>query len=302
MTWSEDTLKKLSHCEACPRKCGADRANGQIGACGASLDVSIARAAPMFWEEPCISGKNGSGAVFFCGCPVKCVFCQNSEISNGANGRALDFDALCEVVLRLQNAGVHNLNFVTPTHYSFQLRDVLKALQPSVPVVWNCGGYESVETLKALSGLVDVYLADYKFDQSAKGLCSCADYGEIVEPAIQEMLSQVGSPRFDDEGMMQSGLILRHLILPGRTGMSKRILERLALLVPLDTPISLMSQYFPAGKAKDIKGLNRKITEAEYSRVMDYMLALGFTNGYFQDISSADSGFVPDFDLTGVLE
>ena len=116
MTWSEDTLKKLSHCEACPRKCGADRANGQIGACGASLDVSIARAAPMFWEEPCISGKNGSGAVFFCGCPVKCVFCQNSEISNGANGRALDFDALCEVVLRLQNAGVPNLNFVTPTH------------------------------------------------------------------------------------------------------------------------------------------------------------------------------------------
>ena len=302
MPWSEDTIKSLSHCNACPRRCGVDRANGQTGACGASLSVSVARAAPMFWEEPCISGKRGSGAVFFCGCPVKCVFCQNSEISNGGKGIELGFEELCDLVKRLISTGVHNLNFVTPTHYALQLRDVLEAVKPEIPVVWNCGGYESVETLQKLSGLVDIYLADYKFDIAENRLCACTNYSEIVEPAICEMFSQVGKARFDAEDMMTSGLILRHLVLPGRTGMSKRILDRISALVPLDTPISLMSQYFPAGKAKDIKGLNRRISEAEYSRVTDYMLALGFTNGYFQDISSADSGFVPDFDLTGVTE
>ncbi|MBQ1223587.1 MAG: radical SAM protein [Oscillospiraceae bacterium] len=302
MPWSEDTIKSLSRCNACPRKCGANRANGQMGACGATLSVRVARAAPMFWEEPCISGKRGSGAVFFCGCPVKCVFCQNSEISNGENGVELDFDGLCGLLRRLISTGVHNLNFVTPTHYALQLRDVLETVKPDIPVVWNCGGYESAETLKKLSGLVDIYLADYKFDKTENGLCACKDYADVVEPAISEMFAQVGRANFDEDGMMTSGLILRHLVLPGRTGMSKRILERISALVPLDTPVSLMSQYFPAGKAKEIKGLNRRISEAEYKRATDYMLALGFTNGYFQDISSADSGFVPDFDLTGVLE
>ena len=302
MSWSEDTLKTLSRCSACPRRCGADRANGQIGACGAGLDFRVARAAPMFWEEPCISGERGSGAVFFCGCPVKCVFCQNSEISNGENGKEIGFDELCETLVRLEKLGVHNLNFVTPTHYSLQLRDVLTAVKPKIPVVWNCGGYESVETLKKLFGLVDIYLADYKFDSGAKGLCEAEDYADVVEPAIREMFSQVGCARLDCDGMMLSGLLLRHLVLPGRTSMSKRIIERIAVLVPSDTLISLMSQYFPAGKAKEIKGLNRTLSEAEYARVSDYMLALGFSNGYFQDISSADSGFVPDFDLTGVTE
>ncbi|MBR4940460.1 MAG: radical SAM protein [Clostridia bacterium] len=195
---------------------------------------------------------------------------------------------------------MHNINLVTPTHYSLQIRDVLSVLKPAIPVVWNCGGYERVETLKQLNGLVDIYLADYKFDGSAKGLCGCVDYFEAVEPAIAEMRDQVGSHRFDTEGMMTRGLMIRHLVLPGRSGMSKRILDRLAELVPFDTPISLMSQYFPAGKAVNIKGLDRRITEREYSRVTDYMLALGFTNGFFQDIASADAGFVPDFDLTGL--
>ena len=200
----------------------------------------------------------------------------------------------------MASSGVHNLNFVTPTHYALQLRDVLRAVKPKIPVVWNCGGYESVETLKKLSGLVDIYLADYKFGESAGEFCSCGDYQSAVEPALKEMLSQVGSAEFDADGIMTKGLMVRHLVLPGRTAMSKRVLERLTDIIPLDTPISLMSQYFPAHKALRIKGLDRKITQREYSRVCDYMLALGFTNGYFQDISSADSGFVPDFDLTGL--
>ena len=301
MSWSEDTMKTLSCCSVCPRKCGAERIVGQTGACGASFKVKVARAAPMFWEEPCISGERGSGAVFFCGCPVHCVFCQNSEISGGENGRELGFDELCVLVDRLARSGVHNLNFVTPTHYALQLRDVLAEVKPQIPVVWNCGGYESVETLKKLSGLVDIYLADYKFDDSTSLLCDCADYPKVVEPAISEMLSQVGCAKFDGEGMMTSGLVLRHLVLPGRTAVSKRILERIAGLVPLDTPISLMSQYFPAGRAAEIKGLDRRVTEREYSRVADYMFALGFTRGYLQDVSSAKEEYVPDFDLTGVI-
>ncbi len=300
MNWSCDTRNSLAHCEVCPRKCGANRAAGQIGACGAGLEVSVARAAPMFWEEPCISGEKGSGAVFFCGCPVKCVFCQNSGISGGQGGRELDFDGLCEVISRLAGSGVHNINLVTPTHYSLQIRDVLAYLKLDIPVVWNCGGYESVGTLKKLSGLVDVYLADYKFDSQNSNLCACPDYELAVEPAIKEMQAQVGMAKFDRAGIINRGLIVRHLVLPGRTSMSKRILDRLYELVPLDTPISLMSQYFPAGRAEKIKGLDRKITQREYSRVTDYMLALGFTSGYFQDIASADAGFVPDFDLTGL--
>lgn len=300
MNWSADTISAMTRCEVCPRKCGADRANGMIGACGGGLDVSVARAAPMFWEEPCISGERGSGAVFFCGCPVKCVFCQNSEISGGKGGKDLDADGLCEVIEKLADSGVHNINLVTPTHYSLQLRDVLSRISLKIPVVWNCGGYERVETLKKLSGLVDVYLADFKFDSSGASLCACGDYEDIAEKAIGEMLSQVGVGSEGADGMMSRGLLVRHLVLPGRTAMSKRILDRLSSLVPPETPISLMSQYFPAGRARDIRGLDRHLTEREYARVTDYMLALGFTKGYFQDIASADSSFVPDFDGTGV--
>lgn len=300
MNWSSDTLSSLSHCEACPRKCGADRANGQKGACGGGLGVSVARAAPMFWEEPCISGERGSGAVFFCGCPVKCVFCQNSAISSGEGGKELDLDGLCELLERLSDSGVHNLNLVTPTHYSLQIRDALERIPKKLPVVWNCGGYESVQTLGKLRGLVDVYLADCKFDSADSGLCACPDYEEVCFAAIEEMLSQVGPARPDGEETVTKGLMLRHLVLPGRTASSKRLLERLSAAVPHDTPISVMSQYFPAGRAKSIKGLDRRLTAREYGRVTDFALALGFTKGYFQDMTSADGAFVPDFDLTGL--
>ncbi len=302
MDWSEETKKALSHCCVCPRKCGADRTHGQRGACGAGLSVSVARAAPMFWEEPCISGSRGSGAVFFCGCPVKCVFCQNSAISGGDGGLELDADGLCRVMRGLLEKGVHNLNLVTPTHYSLQIRDVLAVLKPEVPVVWNCGGYESAETLSKLRGLVDIYLADYKFDSSGEGLCACRGYEEAVLAALPEMLAQTGRAEYSEDGLMTRGLIVRHLVLPGRTGMTKRILKKLSETVPPETPVSLMSQYFPAGRAAEIKGLDRKVSGREYARALDCLLALGFTNGYTQEASSAESSYVPEFDLTGVKE
>ncbi len=304
MDWSEDTRAALSHCTACPRRCGADRTGGAVGACGGGLDVRVARAAPLFWEEPCISGVRGSGAVFFCGCPVRCVFCQNSEISlSRSAGAALDADGLLAVFRRLLDTGVHSLDLVTPTHYALQLRDVLTALKPDVPVIWNCGGYESPGTLEKLAGLVDVYLTDFKFDAASAGtLCAAADYEDAAAAALAVMAAQTGPARFGADGLIRSGTMVRHLVLPGRTGMTRRVLERVARIVPPDTPLSLMSQYVPAGPAAGIRGLDRTVTAAEYRRAVEILLALGFENGYTQELTSAESGFVPAFDLTGVVE
>ena len=302
MDWSDDTYQKLSRCEICPRRCGADRANGETGLCGASLNVTVARAAPHFWEEPCISGVKGSGAVFFCGCPLKCVFCQNDAISHGGRGKALGFDALCETLYGLIRSGVHNLNLVTPTHYSCQIRDVLRAMKPDIPVIFNCGGYERVETLASLDGLVDVYLPDFKYPSAdyAKTLCARADYTEAALPALAEMQRQVGCARLDENGLIRSGLIIRHLVLPGRTAMSKKVLDIIKANFTAETMISLMGQYIPAGPARNIKGLDRKVSKAEYDRVAQYLCDLGFENGYLQEGASADGVYVPAFDLCGV--
>ena len=300
MPWSDETKEALSHCEMCPRKCGADRLHGAHGACGAGLNLKTARAAALFCEEPCFSGASGSGAVFLSGCPVRCIFCQNSDISFGNYGEETDFDSSCEMIENLLSSGVVNLNFVSPTQYSFQIRDILAALKPGVPVIWNTGGYESVDTLKKLEPYIDIYLADFKFDKANETLCGAPSYYDRVLEAIPEMVRQKGNLVCDENGLAVKGVLIRHLVLPGRTKMTANIFNALSEQIPTEIPVSLMSQYFPTYRAKVWKGMDRKITEREYDRALGYLLQSGFKNGYAQDLSSAVESYVPDFDLTGI--
>ena len=306
MDWSEQTIQAMNHCVSCPRRCGADRANGQIGVCGAGMNPSVARAMPHLFEEPCISGTNGSGTIFFRGCSMHCVFCQNDEISHDAKGAGLSLDALCETLAGLIRRGVHNLSFVTPTHYAYQIADALRALQPNLPVVWNTGGYERVEMIDMLAPLVDVWLPDLKFaDQTVAARCSsAADYADYAFPAVKRMAELSGKPQYGEDGLMTHGLLIRHLCLPGMTGQSKRILTWIRDNLGTDMPVSLMRQYLPAGaaKEKDIRPLNRRLRDDEYERVFDYMMNLGLTNGFTQEAASAETGYVPAFNGEGVIQ
>lgn len=292
-------------CRICPRRCGAEREKGVRGICGMAADIIISRAALHMWEEPPVSGSRGSGTIFFSGCPLGCVFCQNKEISRGGVGRAVSSGRLADIMLELKEAGAHNINLVTPTHFAHMLVPVLKAVKPKlgIPIAYNCGGYELVSTLRALEGLIDIYLPDIKYYSSdISGKYSGApDYFEFALPAIAEMYRQRGSVRFDGDGILQSGMIVRHLVLPGCRKDSAELLRRLAEVVPpQDILLSLMSQYTPsfAGDC-DIPALRRRVTSFEYDSVLDAAGALGF-EGYCQARSSAASAYTPDFNLTGV--
>ena len=287
-------------CHQCPRHCDADRAGGEVGFCGAPNGFLVARCAPHMWEEPPISGTRGSGTVFFAGCNLRCVFCQNRTISHTPVGEALTDDELCGRILALQDEGVHNINFVTPTHYTERLTRLLTDLRPKlhVPVVWNSGGYESVEMLRRLDGLVDVYLPDFKYvsPDVSKAYSGAADYAECAADALMEMYRQVGPVSFDEDGLLKKGMIVRHLVLPGCREDSVAVLRRLSELLPVsDIRLSLMSQYTPEF-AKDCpyKNLHRRITTFEYRAVLDEVEALGF-EGYCQDRSSATDAFTPVF-------
>ena len=285
-------------CMLCPRLCGVDRAAREIGCCGAPALPVVARAARHDWEEPCISGSRGSGAVFFSGCNLGCVYCQNREISRSIRGKPLDAPALRELFARLRDSGVHNINLVTATPYADVIAEALE-VPPGIPVVWNCGGYERVETLRMLEGKIDVYLPDMKYadDHLAKELSGAGDYYEAADAAIREMVRQTGPCRFDAEGLLQRGVLVRHLVLPGFLANSKDVLEWFADAFPKGAAmLSLMAQYTPNG----FGGPERRLREEEWREVTDYLYMLGIRSGYVQELSSAEGEYVPSFDGTGV--
>lgn len=287
-------------CNACPRNCGADR-DATLGVCGAPSEFRLARAALFFWEEPCISGKGGSGAVFFSGCNLKCAFCQNFEISTQNKGKAVSDEQLIGIFESLIEQGAENINLVNPTHYAPRLAALLSKWRCPVPVVYNTSGYESVETLRSLDGLVDIYLPDFKYIRADKAqrYSKAADYPQIAMAALAEMRRQCPQDIFEN-GMMKRGMIIRHLILPANTNSSLEILDYLKSNFA-DTYISLMAQYFPCGELADFPEINRRITPREYEKVADYAEALGLEKVFLQNLSSSSKKFVPAFDFTGIM-
>ena len=282
-------------CNQCPRKCNVDRSK-TVGRCGVGENFKLARASLHFWEEPCISGKNGSGTVFFSGCNLGCVFCQNYEISHRCIGRDVESDELVRIFEALISRGANNINLVNPTHYALQLADVLSKWKSPVPIVYNSSGYESVETLKELDGLVDIYLPDFKYisSEKARKYSFAEDYPEVAMLALKEMKRQVGADVFDESGLMKKGMIIRHLVLPSNTNESIRVLDYLAENYG-DTYISVMAQYTPCGNLTGCDEINRRLTKREYNKIVDYALSLGLEKFFIQDLSSAGEQFIPDF-------
>lgn len=289
-------------CNACPRKCNVERNIGVFsrGFCKMPYNAVLARASLHLWEEPVISGERGSGAIFFSGCNLRCVFCQNFEISHKNFGKQVSKSEFIDIVKRLENQGAHTINLVNPTHFVPFIKEVLSEYKPSVPVVYNTGGYDDVESIRSLDGLIDVYLPDLKYFDSdvSKKYSNAENYFEKASKAVVEMQRQVGKSVIKD-GIMQKGLIIRHLVLPKNTDQSIKILRWIKDNLPIDTYISLMSQYVPYVKT-EYKELNRRIVTAEYQKVIDEFVRLGFENGFMQERSSAQTDFIPKFDLSGV--
>ncbi len=265
-------------------------------------DFTLARAAKHMWEEPPVSGTRGSGTVFFSGCNLGCVFCQNYEISHSCKGKTVSADRLREICLSLINEGVHNINLVNPTHYALALSHFLEKNSFELPVVYNSGGYEKTETLKILEGKIQIYLPDLKYisDERSSKYSSASDYFDYASKALIEMKRQCPENIYDSEGIMQRGMIVRHLILPKNTNQSLKILDWIKENLGTDTVISLMSQYTPYGRLEAFPELQRKITQREYLKVIDYAESLGFGNIFTQSPLSADEEFIPDFDFTGI--
>lgn len=292
---------RLEHCTLCPRRCGARREeNSGQGVCQMPAQPVLARAALHFYEEPCISGTRGSGAVFFSGCSLGCVFCQNDAISHKRYGKAVTVDRLCEIFKQLEEKGAHNINLVNPTHYAHVVLAALERYRPAVPIVYNTGGYERVETLRQLEGYVDVYLPDLKYmdPERSKKYSGAADYFEYAAPALEEMYRQCGQPQLDENGILLRGMLVRHLILPQGTNEAIRIAAWVKAHLP-KALFSLMSQYMPCGRAAMYKELDRRITRREYEKVLAAVRALEL-DGYMQDLTSSDMRYLPDFDGTGV--
>ena len=281
-------------CTLCPRRCRADR-SVRPGFCGLGEDMVIARIAPHLWEEPPVSGVRGTGAVFFSGCTLRCLYCQNGEISHHVRGRLFSPRALSDALKRLADLGVHTISFITGTPFVPRILDALDLWRPPLPLVWNPSGYETVETLRLLDGVMDVYLPDFKhFSSRAGQLCAGApDYFETASAAISEMCRQTGVPRYGEDGIMLRGTLIRHLILPGFTGESLRLLSWIRDNLPPGIPVSLMRQYVPCNGVS-VPGLDRRVTDREYRRVRDHMLALDLP-GFLQEPDSADRDFIPVF-------
>lgn len=286
-------------CNSCPRKCNIDRKTA-LGYCKSPSAFRVSRSALHFWEEPCISGQNGSGTVFFSGCNLKCVFCQNHEISHENKGVEISDERLIGLFENLIEQGANNINLVNPTHYAERLADVLSKWKSPVPVVYNSSGYESVETLKLLDGLIDIYLPDFKYVCTYKALkySKAEDYPQVARLALAEMKRQCGDYVFDN-GLMKRGVIIRHLILPSNTNSSIEALDYLSEHY-LDTYVSLMAQYTPCGNLENYKEINRKLTQREYDKVVNHAIDLGFENLFVQELSSATESYIPNFDLTGI--
>ncbi len=299
--------RALSECTLCPRECRVDRNAGKIGYCGQTARLTAARAALHFWEEPCLSGTNGSGAVFFSGCNLRCVYCQNREIALGQAGREITPTRLSDIFLALQEKQAHNINLVTPTHFIPQIVTALDSAKRRglcVPVVYNTSAYEKPEILRFLEGLVDIYLPDFKyFDADLSERYSHApDYFEVASGAVSEMVRQVGTPVFTDgeDSLMTRGVIVRHLLLPGCEKDSRRILRYLHDTYNNDIYVSIMNQYTPLAQVSSIPSLNRRISEEEYERIVDYAIRIGIENGFIQEGETASESFIPAFDCEGI--
>lgn len=288
-------------CNICPRKCNIDRSR-EKGLCGMSDSFVVARAAKHFWEEPPISGTKGSGTVFFSGCNLGCIYCQNYEISHENKGKEISDDRLTEIFDELIASEVHNINLVNPTHYALRLKAVLEGYKSAVPTVYNSSGYERVSTLKSLDGLIGIYLPDLKYikEERAEKYSNAPDYFTYASRALVEMKRQCPENVYDTDGIMQKGLIVRHLILPKNTNQSIDILSWIKNNLGEDTTVSLMSQYTPFGKIEDCKELQRKITAREYEKVLSAVENMGFKSLFLQDFASSDEKFIPDFDFTGI--
>ena len=296
----------MSSCMLCPRMCGAERSNGQRGICGAGNEILLARAALHMWEEPCISGTRGSGTVFFSGCQLGCVFCQNYKISAECFGLPVTEERLAEIFLSLQEQGAHNINLVSAAPYTesvLRVLDRIRGRELTVPVVWNSGGYERIETLARLNGYVDIYLPDYKYHSAerAKKYSAAADYPDIALAAISEMVRQTGKYVLDDDGIMTRGSVIRHLVMPGGRHDSIACVDDIAQNFGTDEVLlSLMSQYTPFYRAEEFPEINRRVTTFEYESVCKKVREYGF-RGFFQEKSSAKEEYTPPFDLEGVL-
>lgn len=287
-------------CDICPRKCNIDRSKA-VGFCGMTNTVKLAKADVFMWEEPCISGTNGSGAVFFSGCNLRCCFCQNFQISNQNFGKEISTKRLAQIFKELAEKDVHNINLVSPSHFVNQIIEALKIYKPNIPIVYNSNGYESVETIKKLKNYVDIYLVDLKFCSSelSQRYCKANNYFEVATSAIKEMISQ--KPKvIVQNGIMKQGVIIRHLVMPSQTADSLKILQWIADNAKENCLVSLMCQYTPYFNAKNYPEINRKLKPIEYKIVLTRANELGLTNGYAQDMSSATEDFIPLWDLKGV--
>ena len=291
-------------CNLCPRSCLTDR-NITTGYCGVKNTLRVARAALHFWEEPCISGEEGSGAVFFTGCNLRCVFCQNYQIARAEQGKEISVERLAEIFLELQEQKANNINLVTATHYVPQVVEALKIAKArglQIPIVYNCGGYENVETLRMLEGLVDIYLPDFKYvdSQRAKRYSRAEDYPEKAREALAEMVRQQPKAVFDKRGIMHRGVIVRHLMLPGGIKDSKAVVKYLYETYGDQIYISLMNQYTPLPHVAEYPEINRKLKRFEYDRLVDYAISLGVENGFIQEGETAEESFIPAFTNEGV--
>lgn len=293
-------VKLLEKCAICPHNCGINRLNNQIGRCKSRDTVKVALYSTHNFEEPCISGKKGSGTVFFSNCNMNCVFCQNYEISQQGKGKEISIEELADIFIKQQEKDVENINLVTPTSYVPQIIEAIKIARGNglkLPIVYNTNGYEKVETLKLLEGYVDIYLPDFKYsdDDLAKRLSKVDNYFEIVTEALKEMYRQTGKAVFNDEGIMQKGMIIRHLVLPNHVLNSRRVLKWINENMH-EVYVSVMAQYFPTYKAKDIDDINRKLTKEEFEQIENYLYRLDLENGYIQELGEHEEEYVPKWE------
>ena len=294
-------MKELNSCTICPHNCKINRNNGQIGRCRSGDKVKIALASVHNYEEPCISGKNGSGTIFFSNCNLSCIYCQNYKISQLGKGYELSVEELANIMLKQQEKGVENINLVTPTSYALHIIEAIKQAKSKglvIPIVYNTNGYENVETLKLLEGYIDIYLPDlkYYYNELGKSFSKVDNYFEIATSAIKEMYRQVGVPQLNKNGIMKKGLMIRHLILPNQTENSKQILKWIKENLDNNIYVSIMAQYFPTDKAKELDELNRKLTKEEYEDVENYLYKLNLENGYIQELGEHEEEYVPKWD------
>ena len=291
----------MSKCNICPRRCNADRGKNENGVCSVTgKGIYVARASLHMWEEPCISGENGSGTIFFSGCNLRCVYCQNHEISRGMAGKSITVEELSELCLMLQEKGANNINLVTPTHYIYDIRDAVlmaKKVGLTIPVVYNSSGYELMEMIENTGDFIDIFLVDFKYikEETALRYSKAKDYPEVVKKAIASMVRQTGRCEFDERGIMKKGVIVRHLLLPKHVTEGKEIIKYLYDTYGDSVFISIMNQYTPVSNLTDYPEINRRVTKREYNRLVNYAITLGVENAFIQEGDTAKESFIPSF-------